>query len=51
MVTPWELPGDLFATRDDKAEGLVFAPPPGWLVTLDLDSAAPNVFPLPGVLR
>ena len=48
---PWELPGDLFAMEDDKAEGLVFAPPLGWLVALDLEREAPNVFRLTGVPR
>jgi len=51
MVTAWELPDDLFAKHDDKAEGLVFAPPLGWLVALDLEREAPNVFPLSGVPR
>lgn len=49
MLTPWELPAELFAMEDDKAEGLVFAPPLGWLVALDLEREAPNIFRLTGV--
>jgi sugar lactone lactonase YvrE len=50
-LTPWKLPGDLFETDDDKAEGLVFTPQLGWLVALDLDRAAPNVYAISGVPR
>jgi hypothetical protein len=50
-LTPWQLPAHLFQTEDDKAEGLVFAPKLGWLVALDLEREAPNIFPVGGVPR
>jgi hypothetical protein len=48
-LTPWKLPAEMFQTKDDKAEGLVFTAQLGWLVALDLERAAPNVFALTGV--
>ena len=50
-LTPWGLPETLFDTNDDKAEGLVFSTQLGWLVALDLEREAPNVFAIDGVPR
>jgi hypothetical protein len=50
-LTAWDLPAELFATDDDKAEGLVFVPELGWFVALDLERPAPNVFAISGVPR
>jgi hypothetical protein len=50
-LTTWPLPADLFESDDDKAEGLVFAPELGWLVALDLERLAPNLFQIGGVPR
>ena len=48
-LTPWPLPPTYSRLEDDKAEGLVFAPELGWLVALDLDREAPNIFLVAGV--
>jgi hypothetical protein len=48
-VSVFPLPEDMFATDDDKAEGLVLVPELGWLVALDLERSAPNVFHISGV--
>lgn len=50
-LTAWPLPADLFADEDDKAEGLVFAPQVGWLIALDLERDAANLFHITGVPR
>jgi hypothetical protein len=49
QLTAYALPEDLFQTDDDKAEGLVFTPELGWLVGLDLNRTAPNVFQIAGL--
>jgi hypothetical protein len=48
-LTAWGLPDDLFAGEDDKAEGLIFAPQVGWLIALDLERDATNLFQITGV--
>jgi hypothetical protein len=48
-LTAWPLPDDLFAGENDKAEGLIFAPQAGWLIALDLERDATNLFQITGV--
>jgi hypothetical protein len=48
-LTAWPLPDELFAGEDDKAEGLIVAPQIGWLVALDLERDATNLFQITGV--
>jgi hypothetical protein len=50
-LTAWPLPDKLFETENDKAEGLLFVPQLDWLVALDLERPAPNLFSISGVPR
>jgi hypothetical protein len=47
--TAYDLPAELFQTKDDKAEGLVHSSRLGWLVGLDLDRDGDNVISITGV--
>jgi hypothetical protein len=49
VLSRWPLPSDLFQEDEDKAEAVVFAPELGWLIGLDLERSAPNVFQITGV--
>ena len=48
-LAAYDLPKDLFESKDDKAEGLVHSGRLGWLVGLDLDRDGDNVALLTGV--